>query len=75
MAGYTGAGQPAVLFLSFQIFEVTSTTRVRDLSLNIVKKLRLASSEGYSIFVKTHNKVHMGFLIANVQHFHNNHRS
>eukprot|EP00066_Takifugu_rubripes_P023634 XP_011612900.1 PREDICTED: unconventional myosin-VIIb-like [Takifugu rubripes] len=40
-----------------EIFEITSTTRVRDLSQNIVKKLRLASSEGYSIFVKTHNKV------------------
>ncbi|TNM87728.1 hypothetical protein fugu_005949 [Takifugu bimaculatus] len=39
-----------------EIFEITSTTRVRDLSQNIVKKLRLASSEGYSIFVKTHNK-------------------
>lgn len=59
MAGDAGACQPMVLFLSFQIFQVTSTTRVRDLSLNIVKKLQLTSSEGYSIFVKTHNKVHM----------------
>lgn len=44
-------------YLCFQVFEVTSTTRVRDLIQNIVKKLSLASAEGYSIFVKTHNKV------------------
>lgn len=58
----TGAGEPAILFLSFQVFEVTSTTRVRDLIQNIVKKLSLASAEGYSIFVKTHNKVCLKFL-------------
>lgn len=58
----TGADEPAILFLSFQVFEVTSTTRVRDLIQNIAKKLGLSSTEGYSIFVKTHDKVCVNFL-------------
>uniref|UniRef100_H3D8C8 Myosin VIIBa n=1 Tax=Tetraodon nigroviridis TaxID=99883 RepID=H3D8C8_TETNG len=40
-----------------EVFEVTSTTRVRDLIQSIVRKLSLASAEGYSVFIKTHNKV------------------
>lgn len=46
-----------VILMRFQIFEVTSTTRVRDLVQDIFKKLSLTSGEGYSIFVKTYNKV------------------
>ncbi|XP_058494755.1 unconventional myosin-VIIa [Solea solea] len=40
-----------------EIFEVGTNTRVRDLIQNITKKLNLASSDGFSIFVKTHDKV------------------
>lgn len=41
----------------FQIFEVTTTTRIKDLCRNISRDLRLSSSDGYSLFVKTANKV------------------
>ncbi|XP_051719592.1 unconventional myosin-VIIa [Ctenopharyngodon idella] len=40
-----------------EIFEVTTTTRIRDLCRKISKDLRLSSSDGYSLFVKTANKV------------------
>uniref|UniRef100_A0A3Q3VZU9 Uncharacterized protein n=1 Tax=Mola mola TaxID=94237 RepID=A0A3Q3VZU9_MOLML len=40
-----------------EIFEVATNTRIKDLIQSIAKKLNLASAEGYSIFVKTHNKV------------------
>uniref|UniRef100_A0A3B3ULE9 Unconventional myosin-VIIa-like n=1 Tax=Poecilia latipinna TaxID=48699 RepID=A0A3B3ULE9_9TELE len=40
-----------------QIFEVATSTRIRDLIQNISKKLKLASADGFSIFVKTHDKV------------------
>ncbi|CAM4593667.1 unnamed protein product [Leuciscus chuanchicus] len=40
-----------------EIFEVTTTTRIRDLIRNISKGLRLSSSDGYYLFVKTANKV------------------
>uniref|UniRef100_A0A3P8TVQ5 Si:ch73-194h10.2 n=1 Tax=Amphiprion percula TaxID=161767 RepID=A0A3P8TVQ5_AMPPE len=40
-----------------EIFEVSTSTRIRDLIQNISKKLRLASADGFSIFVKTHDKV------------------
>ncbi|XP_039533712.1 unconventional myosin-VIIa [Pimephales promelas] len=40
-----------------EIFEVTTTTRIRDLIRKISKDLRLSSSDGYNLFVKTANKV------------------
>lgn len=40
-----------------EIFEVTTTTRIKDLCRNIAKDLRLSSPEGYSLFVKTSTKV------------------
>uniref|UniRef100_A0A672N0X2 Unconventional myosin-VIIa-like n=1 Tax=Sinocyclocheilus grahami TaxID=75366 RepID=A0A672N0X2_SINGR len=40
-----------------EIFEVTTTTRIKDLCRNIAKELRLSSSDGYSLFVKTSSKV------------------
>ncbi|XP_032429118.1 unconventional myosin-VIIb [Xiphophorus hellerii] len=40
-----------------EIFEVATSTRIRDLIQNISKKLKLASADGFSIFVKTHDKV------------------
>ncbi|XP_029285210.1 unconventional myosin-VIIb [Cottoperca gobio] len=40
-----------------EIFEVTTNTRIRDLIQNITKKLSLASADGFSIFVKTQDKV------------------
>ncbi|XP_016133906.1 unconventional myosin-VIIa-like [Sinocyclocheilus grahami] len=40
-----------------EIFEVTTTTRIKDLCRNIAKDLRLSSSDGYSLFVKTSTKV------------------
>ncbi|KAM3850264.1 unconventional myosin-VIIb [Diretmus argenteus] len=40
-----------------EIFEVTTSTRIRDLIQNITKKLNLISAEGFSIFVKTPDKV------------------
>ncbi|XP_062252279.1 unconventional myosin-VIIa [Platichthys flesus] len=40
-----------------EVFEVSTNTRIKDLIQNITKKLNLASSDGFSIFVKTHDKV------------------
>uniref|UniRef100_A0A8C1ZX26 Myosin VIIBb n=1 Tax=Cyprinus carpio TaxID=7962 RepID=A0A8C1ZX26_CYPCA len=40
-----------------ELFEVTSTTRIKDLCRNIAKDLQLSSSDGYSLFVKTSTKV------------------
>ncbi|XP_070689056.1 unconventional myosin-VIIb [Pempheris klunzingeri] len=40
-----------------EIFEVTTNTRIKDLTQSITNKLGLASSDGFSIFVKTHDKV------------------
>uniref|UniRef100_A0A8C2X0R2 Uncharacterized protein n=1 Tax=Cyclopterus lumpus TaxID=8103 RepID=A0A8C2X0R2_CYCLU len=40
-----------------EIFEVATNTRIKDLIQNITKKLSLASADGFSIFVKTHDKV------------------
>uniref|UniRef100_A0A8C7UL55 Myosin VIIBb n=1 Tax=Oncorhynchus mykiss TaxID=8022 RepID=A0A8C7UL55_ONCMY len=40
-----------------KLFEVTSTSRIRDLVRNIAYKLILASADGYSLFMKTPNKV------------------
>uniref|UniRef100_A0A8C8LR36 Myosin VIIBb n=1 Tax=Oncorhynchus tshawytscha TaxID=74940 RepID=A0A8C8LR36_ONCTS len=42
---------------STELFEVTSTTRIRDLVRNIAYKLILASADGYGLFMKTPNKV------------------
>ncbi|CAB1325889.1 unnamed protein product [Coregonus sp. 'balchen'] len=42
---------------STELFEVTSTTRIRDLVRNIAYKLILASADGYSLCMKTTNKV------------------
>ncbi|XP_051985329.1 unconventional myosin-VIIb-like [Xyrauchen texanus] len=42
---------------SAEIFEVTTTTRIRDLCRMIAKDLLLSSADGYSLFVKTPNKV------------------
>ncbi|XP_059197185.1 unconventional myosin-VIIb [Centropristis striata] len=40
-----------------EIFEVATNTRIRDLIQSITKKLSLTSADGFSIFVKTHDKV------------------
>lgn len=45
-----------------QIFEVATNTRIKDLILNISRKLELSSADGFSIFVKTNDKVHSVFL-------------
>uniref|UniRef100_A0A3P8ZN71 Uncharacterized protein n=1 Tax=Esox lucius TaxID=8010 RepID=A0A3P8ZN71_ESOLU len=40
-----------------EVFEVTTSTRIRDLCQTISTKLQLVSSDGFSIFVKTPDKV------------------
>ncbi|XP_055364625.1 unconventional myosin-VIIa isoform X2 [Betta splendens] len=40
-----------------EVFEVATNTRIKDLILNIANKLNLASADGFSIFVKTDDKV------------------
>ncbi|KAJ8418640.1 hypothetical protein AAFF_G00001390 [Aldrovandia affinis] len=40
-----------------QVFEVGTSTRIRDLIQSIAAKLMLASADGFSIFVKTPDKV------------------
>ncbi|KAK3531122.1 hypothetical protein QTP70_012102 [Hemibagrus guttatus] len=40
-----------------ELFEVTSTTRIRDLCRSIAHNLTLSSADGYALFVKTANKV------------------
>uniref|UniRef100_A0A4W6DHW4 Myosin VIIBa n=1 Tax=Lates calcarifer TaxID=8187 RepID=A0A4W6DHW4_LATCA len=40
-----------------EIFEVATSTRIKDLIQNIANKLNLASADGFSVFVKTHDKV------------------
>uniref|UniRef100_A0A6Q2ZDT3 Uncharacterized protein n=1 Tax=Esox lucius TaxID=8010 RepID=A0A6Q2ZDT3_ESOLU len=39
-----------------EVFEVTTSTRIRDLCQTISTKLQLVSSDGFSIFVKTPDK-------------------
>uniref|UniRef100_A0AAR2KCB8 Uncharacterized protein n=1 Tax=Pygocentrus nattereri TaxID=42514 RepID=A0AAR2KCB8_PYGNA len=45
-----------------EIFEVTTTTRIRDLCRNIANNLALSSADGYSLFAKTTNKVPQYFF-------------
>lgn len=52
----TSPGSQGVL-LSLQVFEVATNTRIRDLIGNITRKLKLSSADGFSIFVKTEDKV------------------
>ncbi|XP_071343259.1 unconventional myosin-VIIa isoform X2 [Trachinotus anak] len=40
-----------------EVFEISTSTRIKDLIQNITNKLGLASADGFSIFVKTHDKV------------------
>ncbi|XP_035276926.1 unconventional myosin-VIIb-like [Anguilla anguilla] len=40
-----------------ELFEVTTTTRIRELCRSIANKLMLSSPDGYSLFVKTPEKV------------------
>ncbi|XP_051232589.1 unconventional myosin-VIIa [Dicentrarchus labrax] len=40
-----------------EVFEIATSTRIKDLIQNITNKLSLASADGFSIFVKTHDKV------------------
>uniref|UniRef100_A0A8C4X8N6 Myosin VIIB n=1 Tax=Erpetoichthys calabaricus TaxID=27687 RepID=A0A8C4X8N6_ERPCA len=40
-----------------EIFEVASSTRIRDLCQTIAMKLKLTSAEGFSLFLKTPDKV------------------
>nr|XP_061834366.1 unconventional myosin-VIIa-like [Nerophis lumbriciformis] len=40
-----------------EIFEVATSTKIKDLIRNISNKLQLASAEGFSIFIKTRDKV------------------
>lgn len=50
-------------FLCVQVFEVATNTRIRDLILNITNKLNLTSADGFSIFVKTEDKVYFAVCI------------
>lgn len=49
------------LFSLLQKFEVTTSTRIRDLNRTIARQLSLSSVDGYSIFVKTYDKVYKTF--------------
>ncbi|XP_053177675.1 unconventional myosin-VIIa [Scomber japonicus] len=40
-----------------QIFEVATSTRIKDLIQNISNKLELTSADGFSLFIKTQDKV------------------
>lgn len=40
-----------------EIFEVNTNTKIKDLIQSITKKLQLASADGFSLFIKTHDKV------------------
>ncbi|XP_077573092.1 unconventional myosin-VIIb [Stigmatopora nigra] len=40
-----------------EIFEVATSTKIRDLIRNISGKLRLSTADGFSIFIKAHDKV------------------
>uniref|UniRef100_A0A3Q2Y1Q6 Unconventional myosin-VIIa-like n=1 Tax=Hippocampus comes TaxID=109280 RepID=A0A3Q2Y1Q6_HIPCM len=40
-----------------EIFEVATSTKIRDLIQNISNKLQLTTADGFSIFIKTHDKV------------------
>ncbi|XP_057696428.1 unconventional myosin-VIIb isoform X2 [Corythoichthys intestinalis] len=40
-----------------EIFEVATSTKIRDLIRNISSKLQLTTADGFSIFIKTHDKV------------------
>ncbi|KAM9797750.1 unconventional myosin-VIIb [Syngnathus typhle] len=40
-----------------EIFEVATSTKIRDLIRNISNKLQLTTADGFSIFIKTHDKV------------------
>ncbi|KAM9761609.1 unconventional myosin-VIIb [Menidia menidia] len=42
---------------SDEVFEVATSTRIRDLIQTVSKKLKLLSEDGFSLFVKTHDKV------------------
>uniref|UniRef100_A0A3Q1HJF5 Myosin VIIBb n=1 Tax=Anabas testudineus TaxID=64144 RepID=A0A3Q1HJF5_ANATE len=42
---------------SNDIFEVTSTTTIKDLRCSIASQLRLTSADGYGLYLKTPNKV------------------
>lgn len=50
---------PTLYLISSQIFEVATNTKVKDLIQNIANKLKLSSAHGYSIFVKTQDKVNL----------------
>lgn len=42
---------------SAQVFEVATNTKIKDLVQTITAKLMLSSADGFSIFVKTPDKV------------------
>ncbi|XP_072246199.1 unconventional myosin-VIIb [Leuresthes tenuis] len=42
---------------SDEVFEVATNTRIRDLIQTVSKELKLLSADGFSLFVKTHDKV------------------
>lgn len=44
-----------------QIFEVTSTTTIRDLCCSIASQLKLSSADGYGLYLKTRKKVRLRF--------------
>lgn len=48
---------PAVL----QIFEVTSTTTIRELCCSIASQLKLSSAHGYGLYLKMRKKVRLRF--------------
>lgn len=49
-----------------QIFEVTSTTTIKDLCCSIASQLRLTSADGYGLYLKTPNKVGLGDIPAGI---------
>lgn len=49
-----------------QIFEVTSTTTIKDLRCSIASQLRLTSADGYGLYLKTPNKVRLVGISAGI---------
>ena len=45
-----------LLFLCVQAFEVESSTRAKDLCQNIADRLKLMSTEGFSLFMEIAGK-------------------
>lgn len=47
------------LVAALQIFEVTSTTTIRELCDTVASRLQLSSATGYGLYLKTRKKVRL----------------